>query len=66
MVRHARELAPAIVQLLQDDAARTRMGAAARAYAEEDPFSTRAAELAAILQRQTCHNRESDRLPWIS
>lgn len=45
------ELAPAIVRLLSDREGRRRMGAAARAYAERERFSDRAAELAEILAR---------------
>ena len=51
MVADPRQLAPAIVELLANDAAREAMGASARAYAKANPFSTRAAELAAILLR---------------
>jgi glycosyltransferase involved in cell wall biosynthesis len=43
------ELIPALRRLLADDAERKRMGAAARAFAGSQPFSRRAAELAALL-----------------
>jgi glycosyltransferase involved in cell wall biosynthesis len=43
------ELAPAIVRLLADREGRLRMGAAARAYAERERFSDRAADLARVL-----------------
>jgi glycosyltransferase involved in cell wall biosynthesis len=43
------ELAPAILRLLADREGRRRMGAAARAFAERERFSDRAAELAGIL-----------------
>ena len=51
MVSEWRQLAPAIIELLADDTARAAMGAAARTFAKSDPFSTRAAQLAAILLR---------------
>ena len=49
IVQQQHELAPAIARLLADREGRTRMGTAARAYAERERFSDRAAELAAIL-----------------
>jgi glycosyltransferase involved in cell wall biosynthesis len=42
-------LAPAILRLLADGPLRRKMGMAARAYAESESFSRRAAELAEIL-----------------
>lgn len=51
MVAEPRQLAPAILGLLVADVKRMQMGAAARAYAEADPFSARAAQLASILTR---------------
>jgi hypothetical protein len=49
MVAEPQQLAPAILALLADDAQCSRMGVAARAYAERHPFSSQAAELARIL-----------------
>jgi glycosyltransferase involved in cell wall biosynthesis len=44
-------LRPAIERLLSDDAARRKMGEAARAFAQDEKFSDRAATLAALLLR---------------
>lgn len=45
------ELAASVMRLLDDDAARARMSAAARAFAGQDRFGDRAAQLAGIVRQ---------------